>query len=153
MTSKPMLLATLLILFAVTAATGYAYAQSNVVTDTTALITAFGALLGSIGGIIVAVVGFVSNSKKSDKISNEEKTLYENLLKVGLSLKKTDSWILENEVKFKGLVELIVKTNPAIEKTLSEKQLEIQKLTKDLEESKKELDMYYDTIIPKINVS
>ncbi len=130
-----------------------AYAQNDVVSDTTALITAFGALFGSIGGIIIAVVGFVANARKSDKISDKEKKGYEDLMKIGVSLQKTDRWILENEHKFKSLVEIMVATNLAIEKNLKDKQLEIPSLTKELNDAKKELEDYYDTVVPKTRVS
>ena len=95
----------------------HAYAQqesSSIVKDTTALVAAFGALLGSIGGVIIAIVGFLSNRKKSNGNTRELAETYDDLKKVGLSLQKTDRWVLENEEKIAALVSAVSEFDPKI---------------------------------------
>lgn len=131
---------------------GYAYAQADVVENTTALITAFGALMGSMGGIIVAVVGFAANKSKGKEISKDLQNTYSSLLKIGKSLQKTDRWISENEEDVLKLVSVISKMDPKVEGFLKDKNLEIKYLEEQLRKAKEELDTTYDTIIPNITV-
>jgi hypothetical protein len=133
----------------------YAYAQqeSSIVQDTTALIAAFGALLGSIGGVIIAIVGFLSNKNKSNTNSQELAETYNDLKKVGLSLQKTDKWVLENEEKLAALVSAVSEFDPKIKDSLQSRSLEIRTLTEELRNAKRELDEAYDTIIPRLKVS
>ena len=144
---------TIAVLATTTLFAGYVYAETSIVQDTTALITAFGALLGSIGGIIVAAVGFLSNRSKGNVISEDLRRTFEDLQKVGLSLQKTDRWVLENEEKFATLIRVVTEINPKIKNTLQEKNVEIKKLEEELTKAKQELDTIYDTIVPKIKVS
>jgi|SRR3989344_2434984 len=144
---------TIAVLTTTTLFAGYVYAETSIVQDTTTLITAFGALLGSIGGIIVAAVGFLSNRSKGNVISEDLRRTFEDLQKVGLSLQKTDRWVLENEEKFATLIRVVTEINPKIKNTLQEKNVEIKKLEEELTKAKQELDTIYDTIVPKIKVS
>jgi hypothetical protein len=134
----------------------YAYAQqessTNIVQDTTALIAAFGALLGSIGGVIIAIVGFLSNKNKSNANSQELAETYNDLKKVGLSLQKTDNWVLENEEKLAKLVSAVSEFDPKIKDSLQSRSLEIRTLTEELRNAKRELDEAYDTVIPRLKV-
>jgi hypothetical protein len=133
----------------------YAYAQqesSTIVQDTTALIAAFGALLGSVGGVIIAIVGFLSNKNKSNANSQELAETYDDLKKVGLSLQKTDKWVLENEEKLAKLVSAVSEFDPKIKDSLQSRSLEIRTLTEELRNAKRELDEAYDTIIPRLKV-
>jgi hypothetical protein len=145
-----------MIILALPGVVEYAYAQqessTNIVQDTTALIAAFGALLGSIGGVIIAIVGFLSNKNKSNANSQELAETYDDLKKVGLSLQKTDNWVLENEEKLAALVSAVSEFDPKIKDSLQSRSLEIRTLTEELRNAKRELDEAYDTVIPKLKV-
>jgi hypothetical protein len=131
----------------------YAYAQqssTDIVQDATALIAAFVTLLGSISGVIIAIIGFLSN--KNNANSQELAETYNDLKKVGLSLQKTDKWVLENEEKLAAPVSAVSEFDPKIKDSVQSRSLEIRTLTEELRNAKRELDEAYDTVIPRLKV-
>lgn len=153
MRAKPLFITTIAALIATTLFSGYAYAQGSIIENTTALITASSALLGSLGGIIVAVVGYVANRTKGNAISANLKKTLDDLEKVGMSLQKTDKWVLENEGNLATLIKVVSEMSPDVKKTLQDKNLEIKRLEEEITKAKQELDTIYDTVIPKIKTS
>ena len=109
-------------------------------------------MLGTIGAIITAVVGWAANRGKGNELSRDLAKTYDSLMKVGLSLQRTDRWISENEEDVVKLVSVISKMNPKVEGFLKEKNLEIKYLENELNKAKQELDTMYDSIIPNITV-
>jgi hypothetical protein len=131
----------------------YAYAKqesSAIVQDTTALNTAFGALLGSTGGIIVEVAGFLSNRSKGNVNSQELAETYNDLKMVALSLHKTDRWALENEEKLAALISAVGEFDPKIKESIQRRILKMKRLTQELVSPKNKLDEAYNTIILKL---
>jgi len=107
--------------------------------------------MGALGGIVIAVVGFVANKTKGTEIEGSVSKTLSSLMKVGVSLKQTDAWIKENQGQFIGAIEALSEV-PAVKTALESKHLEIKKLRADLEKATEELDKTYAAIIPDIKV-
>jgi len=148
MTQK-IFIAAMIVLLSATTVSGIAFAQSTIVEDTTALITSMGALMGALGGIVIAVVGFVANKTKGTALEGKISATLGDLMKVGTSLQQTDQWIKENQGQFVGAIEALSEV-PAVKTALESKHLEIKKLRDNLEKATDELNSVYATVIPKI---
>jgi hypothetical protein len=101
--------------------------------DTTALITAIGALAGVIGTLVVAVSGFFKASRAKEVA-----------VRIGEGLKETDKWVLENEQKLVTVLTVAYNLTPQEQKDAAQKYSElIAKYNGDIRAVTEELKKLY----------
>lgn len=123
----------------------FAQGEVDVVQNATGLVIAIASILGAVGGIIVAVAGFL---KSRGLIKEGDEQLYNVVMESGQGLQGTDRWIQENVDKINILGSVITNLSPEARKALEAQGHKIEEWKKDAEETKRELDRLYG-IVPK----
>ena len=100
------------------------------------IIVASSALVGTLGVMVTGIIGYLrSHTNSKDVQANYDKILGVSKLATTFAQKTT-----EQEDQFKTIAEVITDISPDAKKLLESKQMELQKLSKDLQVAKAQLD-------------
>jgi hypothetical protein len=100
------------------------------------IIVASSALVGTLGGLVTGIIAYLrSQSNSKDVQASYDKIIGVSKLATTFAQKTT-----EQEDKFKTIAEVITGLSPDAKKLLDSKQMELQKLSKDLQVAKAQLD-------------
>jgi hypothetical protein len=100
------------------------------------IIVASSALVGTLGGLVTGIIAYLrSQSNSKDVQASYDKIIGVSKLATTFAQKTT-----EQEDKFKTIAEVITGLSPDAKKLLESKQMELQKLSKDLQVAKAQLD-------------
>ena len=101
------------------------------------IIVASSALVGTLGVMVTGIIGYLRSHTNSKDVQakNYDKILGVSKLATTFAQKTT-----EQEDQFKTIAEVITDISPDAKKLLESKQMELQKLSKDLQVAKAQLD-------------
>jgi hypothetical protein len=100
------------------------------------IIVASSALVGTLGGLVTGIIAYLrSQSNSKDVQASYDKIIGVSKLATTFAQKTT-----EQEDKFKTIAEVITRISPDAKKLLESKEMELQKLSKDLQVAKAQLD-------------
>jgi predicted transcriptional regulator len=116
--------------------------QSPTITTTTgidaviSLLVAGSALIGTLGGLITGIVSYI----RSHTNSKEIQTASDRIIDVSKLATDFAQKTAEQEDKFKNIGEVITQLSPQAKQLLESKQMQVEKLTKDVEIAKAQLN-------------
>jgi NH3-dependent NAD+ synthetase len=116
-----------------------------------ALVIATSTLVGTLGGLVTGILAYIkSHTNSKDVEVNEGKVHlnYDKMMDISKLVTTFAQKTTEQESKIKSLAEVITEAHPAVKDLLATKQLEIEKLTRDVKVAQDQLNVL-KPLIPK----